>query len=370
MQPRRPRRFIARYDTADAKNQIPEEARLDIFSEQEQPIALEDIEAEKAHRASIKMHVRRAFPSLRSNGNDGAKGRRPSRSFGRDDMDMSAQFKETRQRRGDGGTNFRNRRGNDEGGPRRGDRNGQTYLRAREGGQRMRETRRGRERRTREEDEQNEMDEIVGNDEFERLDSFFDNMMLGEFEQLQEALISGPREQVYERLNQRKFEQNILEPTPTIARELSKSQDLATAASLLGLPSSQAPLRASPAAQKAILTRQQQRMEQRGEYGRLLPAEVQSLAGVDFARLSGRAPVIGLQYLMAKKPEIGLESREVNGTKITAFLKRSAPELIATSINAAEFRQQPGVSPCQTRLSLYMSLISFTDPLELESHRT
>jgi hypothetical protein len=108
---------------------------------------------------------------------------------------------------------------------------------AREGGKQARGENRGRK----EEEEQGEMDETVGNDEFERLDNFFEKMMLGEFEQLQEALISGPREQVYERLNQRKFEQNILEPTPTIARELSKSQDLAVTALYLVCPPAQHP---------------------------------------------------------------------------------------------------------------------------------
>jgi hypothetical protein len=31
---------LPRYDTADAGNRIPEEDRLDVFSKQEQPIAL------------------------------------------------------------------------------------------------------------------------------------------------------------------------------------------------------------------------------------------------------------------------------------------------------------------------------------------
>jgi len=214
-------------------------------------------------------------------------------------------------------------------------------LRSREGGgQGRRENRRKREQRKLEEEEQDDMDEIVGNDEFERLDNFFDKMMLGEFEQLQEALISGPREQVYERLDQRKFEQNILEPTPTISRELSKSQGVAVTAALLGLPSSQAPVRASPAAQRAISARRQRRMEQQGEYRRWLPNKIQNLSGTDFAKLSGRAPVIGLQYLIAKKPEIELKYREITGMKIRTFLKKSAPELSGKSINPAEFHQQ------------------------------
>lgn len=362
----RRRPFVDKYDVADAGNQIPEEDRLDLFSEQEQPIALEDIEAEKVHRASIKMHGRRAFPSLHSHGNEsGASGRRASRSFGRGDI--SVQGEGVKQRRTDGGTDSGNRRGTQEGGGLRGDRNRQTHLRSREGGgQGKRETRRRREQRKLEE-EQDGIDEIVGNDEFERLDSFFQKVMLGEFEQLQEALISGPPEQVYEPLNQRKFEENILEPTPTIARELSKSQDDAVIAAVLGQPSSQAPIRASPAAQRVILARQQRRMEQQGEYRRWLPPKVQNLGGTDFAKLSGRAPVVGLQCLMAKKPEIELRYREVTSTKIREFLKKSAPELTAKNISPTKCQQQPVVSPRRSFWSIYIDLIFFTDSPELGS---
>jgi hypothetical protein len=332
------------YYAADAMNQIPEEDRLDVFSEQEQPIALEDIEVEKVHHASIKIPGHMEFTGLRSHGNEGASRRKASRSFGKDTI--SAQVKVISQGRSDGETRPRIRRGTGGAGVLRGDRNGQTYLRSREdGGQGRRESRGERERRLKEEAKQDEMDEIAGNDEFERLDNFFDKMMLGEFEQLQEALISGPREQVYERLDQRKFEQNILEPTPTISRELSKSQGVAVTAALLGLPSSQAPVRASPAAQRAISARRQRRMEQQGEYRRWLPNKIQNLSGTDFAKLSGRAPVIGLQYLIAKKPEIELKYREITGMKIRTFLKKSAPELSGKSINPAEFHQQQAVSP-------------------------
>ena len=327
------RRFIE-------ENQIPED-RV-IFSKQEQSMAFEDIEAERLHRASIKMHGRRSFPTLRSKGNESgaASGRRDPRSLG--GGNNLAQVEGVRQRRNDGGTDFRNRRKTDEGGALRGDREGQTRLRSRQGGvQGRRESRRGTKKM---EEEQDEMDESA-DAEFERLDSLFDKMMLSEFEQLQEALISGPREQVYEQLNQRKFEQNILEPTPTISRELSDSQDTAITASLLDLPSTTAPVRASPAAQSAILARQQRRMEQQGEYGGWLPTNIQSLGGTDFAQLSGRAPVIGLQFLLAKKPEIGLEYRETNDTKIMAFLETRAPELTGRSIDPAKRRQQPAVSP-------------------------
>jgi len=319
---------------------------LDVFSEQEQPIAREDIEADKAHCASIKMHGRRAFLSVRSNDNEsGASERRPSRSYERGNI--LAQGEGPRQRRNDGSASFRNRRGTTEGGALRGNREGQPHLRSRQGGgQGRRETRGGRAQSRLEEEEQNEKDEIAGNDEFERLDNFFEKVTLGEFEQLQEALTSGPREQVYGRLNQRKFEENILEPTPTIARELSKTHDIAVNAAPLRLPSSQAPVRASPAAQRAILARQRRWMEQRGEYRRWLPTKIQNLGGTDFAKLSGRAPVVGLQCLMAKKPEIALRYRGAAGTKIRAFLKKSAPELTAKSINPTEIQQQPAVSPC------------------------
>lgn len=341
----RPRELKDKYDVADAGNRIPEGDRLDVFRRQEQPISLEDIEAEKTHRASIKMHGHRAFPSLRSNGNEiGASGHRASRSFGRGHI--SAQSEGVRHRRNDGGTDSGNRRKTQEGGALRGNSKGQTYLRSREGGgQGKRETKRRREQRKLEEEDQDNMDELAGNDEFERLDNFFQKVMLGEFEQLQQALISGSREQAYERLNQRKFEENILEPTPTIARELSKSYDDALMAALIGQPSSQEPARASPAAQRTILARQQRRMEQRGEYRRWLPPKVRNLGGTDFAKLSGRAPVVGLQCLMAKKPEIDLKYREVTGTKIRAFLKKSVPELAAKNINPTECQQQPVVSP-------------------------
>jgi hypothetical protein len=356
------------YDSADAGNRILEEDRWDIFSDQEQPIALKDIEAQKVYHASIKIHERRALPSLRANGNEGgANGRRAALSFARGNI--SAQVEETRRGHSDGESNPRNRRGTNEGKALRGDRDGQTYLRSREGGgQGRRGNRRKREQRKLEEEEQDDMDEIVGNDEFERLDNFFDKVMLGELEQLQEALTSGPREQVYERLNQRKFEQNILTPTPTIARELSNSQDVAITAALLGTPSSQAPVRASPAAQKAILARQQRLMERRGEYRRWLPTKVQRLGGIDFAKLSGDAPVIGLQHLMAKKPEIGLKQREVTSAKVRTFLKSRAPELTAKSINPTE-SQQPAVSPHRA-FSLCIYLNSFTDSFELESYKT
>lgn len=355
---RRRRRFIDKYDFADAGNQIPEEARFDVFREQEQPIALKDIKAEKAHRASIEMHRRRAFPSLRPNGNEGgANGYRAPRSFGRGDV--SAQGEGVRQRRNNGGTGSENRRRPQEGGAFRRDRNGQTYLRSYEGGgQGKRETKRRREQRMSEEEDQDELDEIAGNDEFERLDNFFQKMMLGEFEQLQEALISGPREEVYELFNQRKFEENILEPTPTIARELSKSQDDALMAGLLGQPHFQAPVRASPAAQRVILARHQRRMQQRGEYREWLPPKVQDLSGTDFAELSGRAPVVGLQFLMAKKPEIALKDRGLTGTNIRAFLKKSAPELTSQNVNPTECQQQPVVSSRQSLLSIYIYLIS------------
>lgn len=349
-------------------NRIPEEDRLDIFREQEQPIPLEDIEAERVYRASIKMHGRRAFRSLRSEDNESgaASGRPASRSFGKGNN--LAQVEGVGQRRGGGGVAFRNRRGTDEGGALRGDREGQTHLRSREGrGLGRREGR--REGRYRKQEQEDEMDE-TGDAEFERLDNLYDKMMLSEFEQLQEALISGPREQVYERLNQRKFEQNILEPTATIARELSNSQDTAVTASLLGMPSSTAPVRASPAARRALLARQQGQREKQGEYKRWLPPKVQSLGCTDFAKLSGTAPVIGLQYLLAKKPEIGLNYRQANDAKIVTFLKKVAPESTATRINSTKSQQQPAVSPRRTFLSLYTSLISLTGSPELGSHRT
>jgi len=348
--------------------QIPEDRSV-MFSEQEQSMAFDDIEAERVRRASIRMHGRRAFPTLRSKGNESgaASGHRAPRSFGRGN-DL-AQVEGVGQRRSDGGTNFRNRRRTDEGGALRGHREGQTHVRGRQGGgQGKRESRRGRETGKKREVEQGEMDETA-DAEFERLDNLFDKMMLSEFEQLQEALISGPREQVYERFNQRRFEQDVLEPTPTIAQELSDSQDAAVTASLLGVPSRTAPVRASPAAHKANLARQQRRMEQQGEYGKWLPTELQNLGGTDFAKLSGTAPVTGLQFLLAKKPEIGLKYREANDTKIVAFLKNKAPELIVESTDPATRRQQPAVSPCRTFLSFYTSLISFTDAPELRSYR-
>ena len=325
-------------------NQIPED-RV-IFSKQEQSTAFEDVEAERLHRASIKMHGRRSFPTLRSKDNESgaASGRRDPRSFG--GGNNLAQAEGVRQRRNDGGTDFRNRRRTDEGGALRGDRKGQTHLRSRQGGvQGRRESRREREHAKKREEEQGEMDESA-DAEFERLDNLFEKMMLSDFEQLQEALISGPREQVYEQLNQRKFEQNILEPTPTIVRELSNSQDAAVTASLLDLPSRTSPVRASPAAHRANLALQQQRMERQGDYGRWLPENLQSLGGTDFAELSGTAPVTGLQFLLAKKPEIEVKYREANDTKIVTFLKRKAPELIGGGIGPAKRTQQPAVSPC------------------------
>ena len=340
--------------------------RSDILSEQEKRMALEDMEAERVHRASIKMRGRRTFPTLRSETNDSgaASGRRTPHSFGKGN-DL-AQVEAAGQRRSDGGTDFRNRRGNrrgtDEGGALRGGREGQTHLRPRQGGnQGRRESRRAREQRRKGEEEQDEMDETA-DAEFERLDGLFEKMMLSEFEQLQDALISGPREQVYEPLDQRKFEQNVLEPTPTIARELSNSPDAAVAASLLGPPSRTAPVRASPAAHKANLVRQQLRMEQQGEYGRYLPENVQSLGGTDFAKLSGTAPVIGLQCLLAKKPEIGLKYREEIGAKIVTFLQGRAPELTAKSMDAAKLQQQPACESMSDPFILYNYLISFTGP--------
>jgi hypothetical protein len=309
-------------------------------------MAFEDIEAERMDRASIKMHGRRAFPTLRSEGNENGAAR-ASRPFVRGNN--LAQGEGVGQRRSDGGTDFRNRRRTDEGGALRGNREGQTHLRSRQrGGQGRRESRRGREQGKKREVEQEEMDETA-DAEFEKLDNLVEKMMLSEFEQLQEALISGPREQVYEPLNQRKFEQNVLEPTPTIARELSNSQDAAAVTtSLLGLPSRTAPVRASPAAQRVNLARQQGQMEQQGEYGRWLPTKLQSLGGTDFAKLSGTDPVTGLQFLLAKRPEIGLKYREENETEIVTFLKRKAPELTVRSIDPAKPRQQPTVSLCRT----------------------
>ncbi len=344
-----------RKDVAWNQRRSTEQDRSDILSEQEQRTALEEMEAERVHRASIKMRGRRTFPTLRSEANESgaASGRRTPRSFGRGN-DL-AQVEAAGQRRSDGGTDFRNRRGNrrgtDEGRALREGREGQPHLRLRQGGgQGRRESRREREQRRKGEEEQDEMDGTA-DAEFERLDGLFEKMMLSEFEQLQDALIGGPREQVYERLDQRKFEQNVLEPTPTIARELSNSPDAAVTASLLGQPSRIAPVRASPAAHRVNLARQQLRLDQQGDYGRWLPKNVQSLGGTDFAKLSGMAPVIGLQCLLAKKPEIGLEYREAIDTKIVKFLKRKAPELTERSIDPAKHQQQPAVSPCRIILS-------------------
>ena len=341
-----------RKDVALNQSGFTEEDHLEMFNEQ-------NIEAERVHRASIKMHGRRAFPSLRSEGNKSgaASGSRTPRSFGRSN-DL-AQVEGVGQRRSDGGTDFRNRRGNQRGADERGalrrGREGQTHLRSRQGGgQGRRESRREREQRKKGDEEQDEMDETA-DAEFERLDGLFDKMMLSEFEQLQEALVSGPREQVYERLNQRGFEQDVLEPTPTIARELSNSPDAAVTASLLGGPSKTAPVRASPAAHRANLALQQLRMERQGEYGRWLPENVQSLGGTDFAKLSSTAPVIGLQCLLAKKPEIALEDREAIDAEIVTFLETRAPELTTKSINPAEHQQQPTVSPTDPLYPLHIS---------------
>ena len=328
------------------------------------------MEAERVHRASIKMRGRRTFPTLRSEPNESgaASGRR---SFGRGN-DL-ARVEAVVQRRNDGGTDFRNRRGNrretNEGGALRGGREGQTHLRPRQGGsQGRRESRREKEQRKKGEEDQDGMDETA-DAEFERLDGLFEKMMLSEFEQLQDALISGPREQVYERLDQRKFEQNVLGPTPTIARELSNSPGTAVTASLLE-PSRTAPVRASPAAHRANLVRQQLRMEKQGEYGRWLPENVQSLGGTDFAKLSGMAPVIGLRCLLAKKPEIGLEYREEIDAKITTFLKERAPGLTAKSIDPAKRQQQPVCESMSDPFILCHYLISFTESPQLGFNRT
>jgi hypothetical protein len=82
-------------------------------------------------------------------------------------------------------------------------------------------------------------------------------------------------------------------------------------------------------------------MEQQGEYRRWLPTEVQNLGGADFAELSGRAPVIGLQYLMAKKPEIEPEHRQENDSKIVTFLKRRHQ----SSLNEHQCLPSPGNKP-------------------------